>query len=179
MSRSDQGAQLALIYEPRLLPSESQGRFRMMRDAIVAELKPSNAIEQMWVCEIIHGEWEVQRLREFKDLILTSARGPALKNLLSIALNTSGAADINDLAERFFTNKAVRGKVLDKLRQYGMTEASIDAEAFRHCLVELGEINRRSAELSSRRDKNLQLLEDHRAGLARPAHRRQGSDDQG
>jgi hypothetical protein len=175
MSRSDQGAQLALIYEPRLLRSESQARFRVMRDAIVAELKPSNAIEQMWICEIIHGEWEMQRLREFKDLILTSARGPALKNLLSIALNASGAADIDELAERFFTNKGVRKKVLDKLRQYGMTEASIDAEAFRHCLDELGEINRRLAELSSRRDKNLQLLEDYRAGLARPTHRREGS----
>ncbi len=126
------------------------------------------------ICEIIHGEWEMQRLREFKDLIITSARGPALKNLLSIALDASGAADIDDLAERFFTNKGVRKKVGDILRKYGMTEASIDAEAFRHCLVELGEINRRLAELSSRRDKNLQQLEDYRAGLASPTHWREG-----
>ena len=147
----------------------------MMRDAIVAQFKPSNAIEQMWICEIIHGEWEMQRIREFKDLFITSARGPAVKNLLSIALDASGAAEIDELAERFFTNKAVRKKVLDKLGQYGMTRASIDAEAFRHGLVELGEINRRLAELSSRRDKNLQQLEDHRAGLARPTQPREGS----
>ncbi|MHC4052533.1 hypothetical protein [Bradyrhizobium sp. 25ACV] len=175
MSRSDQGAQLALIYEPRLLPSESQAHFGMMRQAIVAELKPRCAIEQMWIGEIIHGEWEMQRLRGFKDLILTSARGPALKNLLSIALNASGSVDIDDLAERSLTNKGVRKKVANILRKHGMSEASIDAEAFRHCLVELGEINRRLAELSSRRDKNLQLLEDYRAGMARPTHPAEGT----
>ena len=81
MSRSDQGAQLALIYEPRLLPSESQARFTLMRNAIVAELKPRNTIEEMWVGEIIHGLWEMQRLREFKDLMITSARRPALKTV--------------------------------------------------------------------------------------------------
>ncbi|MCK1722626.1 hypothetical protein [Bradyrhizobium sp. 141] len=175
MSRSDQGAEPALIYEPRLLPSESQAHFRVMREAIVAELKPRCAIEEMWSCEIIHGEWETQRLRGFKDLILTSARRPALKSLLSIVLNASGAADIDDLAERSFTNKGVRNKVTNILRKYGMSEASIDAEAFRHCLFELGEINRRLAELSSRRDKNLQLLEDYRAGLARPRHPAEGT----
>lgn len=170
MSRSDQGAQLARIYEPRLLPSESQAHFEMMRDALVAELKPRCVIEEMWVGEIVHGEWEMRRLRGFKDLIVTSARGLALKNLLSIVLNASGAADIDDLAERSVTNKAVRDQVTNILRKHGMSEASIDAEAFRHCLFELGEINRRLAELSSRRDKNLQLLEDYRAGLARPTH---------
>ncbi|MHC4047736.1 hypothetical protein [Bradyrhizobium sp. 23AC] len=176
MSRSDQGAQLALVYEPRLLPSESQAHFRMMRDAIVAKLRPRCAIEQMWVGEIIHGEWEMQRLRGFKDLIVISARGPALKNLLSIALNASGAADIDDLAERSVTNKAVRNKVTNILRKHGMSEASIDAEAFRHCLLEMAETNRRLAELSSRRDKNLQQLEDYRAGLARPTHPAEGTD---
>ena len=94
---------------------------------------------------------------------------------MSIALDASGAADIDDLAERFFTNKGVRKKVGDILRKYGMTEASIDAEAFRHCLDELGEINGRLAELSSRRDKNLQQLEDCRAGLARPTQRQEDS----
>ncbi|MDD1518396.1 MULTISPECIES: hypothetical protein [Bradyrhizobium] len=175
MSRSNEGAQLARIYEPRLLPSESQADFRMMRDAIVAELKPRCAIEQMWTGEIIHGEWEMQRLRRYKDLIVTSARGLALKNLLNIALNAGDAADIDDLAERSVTNKAVRNKVANILRKHGMSEASIDAEAFRHCLLELGEINRRLAELSSRRDKNLQQLEDYWAGLARPTYPTEGT----
>jgi hypothetical protein len=138
MNRSDAGGQLAVMYEPHLLPSESQGRYRALRDAMLAEFKPRNAIEEMWICELIHGEWEMQRLHGFKATMIASARRPALKNLLSIALDASGAADVDELAERFFTNKAVRKKVIDILSKYGMTEASIDTEAFRHCLVEIG-----------------------------------------
>jgi DNA-binding MarR family transcriptional regulator len=176
MNGWDAGGQLAVMYEPHLLPSESQGRYKAMRDAMLAEFKPRNAIEEMWICEIIHGEWEMQRLHGFKAMMIASARRPALKNLLSIALDASGAANVDELAERFFTNKAVRKKVIDILSKYGMTEASIDTEAFRHCLVEIGEINRRLAELSSRRDKNRQQLEDYRAGLATPTQSRHGGD---
>src|SRR5215210_9583731 len=77
-------------------------------------------------------------------------------------------SDIDELSERFFTNKSVRSKVGKLLFSYGLTEANIDAEAFRQSLEELGQINRRLAELASRRDKILYLFEEHRAGLAVP-----------
>jgi hypothetical protein len=62
----------------------------------------------------------------------------------------------------------VRNKVGKILLSFGLTEASIDAEAFRQSIEDLAQINRRLAELALRRDKNLQLLDEHRAGLATP-----------
>jgi hypothetical protein len=114
------------------------------------------------------------RLRRFKSLIITSARRPALQNLLHLLLQDSASKDIDDLADRFFSNKDVRRKVGAILRDFGLTEASIDAEAFRVSLDDLAQINRRLDELGSRRDKILQRLEDHRAGLATPPDLDQG-----
>jgi hypothetical protein len=161
---------LAQLYQPTLLVSDSQRRYSSVRDAILKQLQPRDVIEEMWAAELIDGEWETQRLRHFKSLIVTSARRPALQNLLMVLLENQNSYDIEDLAQRFFTNKDVRRKVGAILRSFGLSESSIDAEAFRQSLGDLAEINRRLAELASRRDKILQRLEDHRAGLATPTH---------
>jgi hypothetical protein len=165
---------LAAIYEENLLVSESQWRYTALRDATLEQLKPRDFIEQMWAAEIIQGEWEMLRLRRFKSLIITSARRPALQNLLDLLMQGSAGKDIDDLADRFFSNKDVRRKVGAILRDFGLTEANIDAEAFRQSLGDLAEINRRLDELGSRRDRILQRLEDHRAGLATPPYLDQG-----
>jgi hypothetical protein len=133
----------------------------------------------MLAAELVNGEWETLRLRRFKAMIVTSARLPALQNLLTVLLENSHSIDTHELAERFFTNKAVRSKVGKLLRSYGLTEANIDAEAFRQSIEDLAQINRRLAELASRRDKNLRLLEEHRAGLATPCPLDPGEGDQG
>ena len=109
----------------------------------------------MWAAEIVESEWETLRLRHFKSLIIKSARRPAVQSLLGALLSRTGSDDIEDLAERFFTNKRERKKVEAILRKFGLSEANIDAEAFRQSITELAEINRRLLELGSRRDKIL------------------------
>jgi len=165
---------LAAIYEENLLVSDSQHRYTALKNSVLDQLKPRDFIEQMWAAEIIQGEWETLQLRRFKSSIITSARRPALQNLLHLLLQNSASKDIDDLADRFFSNKSVRHKVGKILRDFGLTEANIDAEAFRQSLGDLAEINRRLAELGSRRDRILQRLEDHRAGLATAPYLDQG-----
>ena len=165
---------LAAIYEENLLVSESQWRYTALKNAILERLKPRDFIEHMWAAEIIEGEWETLRLRRSKSQIVTAARRAALGNLLHLLLQDSASEDIDDLADRFFSNKGVRRKVEAILHNFGLTEANIDAEAFRQSLSDLAEINRRLAELGSRRDRILQRLEDHRAGLAAPIYLDQG-----
>lgn len=160
--------ELALLYEPSLIVSDSQRSFNSVRDAVQQQLAPRDFVEHMLAAEIIDGEWETLRLRRFKTMIVTSARLSALQNLLTVLLENSDGFEIHELAERFFTNKAVRNKVGNLLRCYGLTEANIDAEAFRQSIEDLAQINRRLTELASRRDKILRLLEEHRAGLAMP-----------
>ena len=106
-----QDPELALLYEPSLLVSDSQRRFSWLRDAILEQLKPRDFIEHMWVAEFIGGQWESQRLRHYKSLIVTAARYQAVHNLLSMVLKSDTRYDIDDLAERYFTTKIVRRKV--------------------------------------------------------------------
>jgi hypothetical protein len=165
---------LDAIYEENLLVSDSQWRYTALKNSVLEQLKPRDFIEHMWAAEIIQGEWETLQLRRFKSSIVTSARRPALQNLLQMLLQDSGSKHIDELADRFFSNKGVRHKVGKILRNFGLTEANIDAEAFRQSLGDLAELNRRLAELGSRRDRILQRLEDHRAGLAAPTYLDQG-----
>ena len=169
MSGFIQDPELAHLYQTELLVSESQRRYSTVRDALLKQLRPGDFVEHMWAAEIVESEWETLRLRHFKSLIIKSARRPAVQSLLGALLSRTGSDDIEDLAERFFTNKRERKKVGAILRKFGLSEANIDAEAFRCSIAELAEINRRLVELGSRRDKILQHLEDHRAGLAKPA----------
>jgi hypothetical protein len=171
-----QDPELALLYEPSLLVSDSQRRFSCLRDAILEQLKPRDFIEHMWVAEFIAGEWESWRLRRYKSLIVTAARHQAVHNLLGMVLETDTRYDIDDLAERYFTTKIVRRKVERILRDFGLSEANIDAEACRCSISDLAGIDRRLAELALRHDKILQRLEDNRAGLARPTQLEQCGD---
>lgn len=171
--------ELARLYEPCLIVSDSQRNCNAVRDAIQQQLVPRDFVEHMLAAELVDVEWETLRTRRFKSMILTSARLPAQKALLTMLLENSNSADIDELSERFFTNKSVRRKVGKLLFSYGLTEANIDAEAFRQSLEELGQINRRLAELASRRDKILHLFEEYRAGLTvpRPLEAPEGSRD--
>jgi hypothetical protein len=151
-----------------LLVPDSQRRFSCLRDAILEQLKPRDFIEHMWVAEFIGGEWESGRLRRYKSLMVTAARPQAVHNLLSMVLKTDTRYDIDDLAERYFTAKTVRRRVEAILRDFGLSEANIDAEACRCSVSDLAGIDRCLGELALRHDKILQRLDDNRAGLARP-----------
>ena len=166
--------ELALLYEPSLLVSDSQRRFDWLRDAILEQLKPRDFIEHIWVAEFIGGQWESQRLRHYKSLIVHAARYQAVHNLLSMVLNSDTRYDIDDLADRYFTTKTVRRRVEAILRSFGISPANIDAEAVRCSISDLAGIDRRLGELALRNDKILQRLEDSRAGLARPTQLEQG-----
>jgi hypothetical protein len=160
--------ELAFIYQPTLLKSDSQSSFNAVSNAFLQELEPRDFIEKIWTAELIEAEWEISQLRKFKALIVTAARRPALQNLLSVLLPNGDSDKIDNFAERFFTNKEVRRKVGMILLEADLNESSIDAEAFRISIEDLAQINRRLAELASRRDKILERFEDHRAGLAMP-----------
>ena len=77
---------LDAIYEENLLVSDSQWRYTALKNSVLDQLKPRDFIEQMWAAEIIQGEWETLQLRRFKSSIITSARRPALQNLLHLLL---------------------------------------------------------------------------------------------
>ena len=69
MSGLIQDPELADLYQPALLVSESQRRYNSVRDAVLEQLSPRDFVEHMWAAEIVESEWETLRLRQFKSLI--------------------------------------------------------------------------------------------------------------
>ena len=161
----------ALIYQPKLLPFESERAYRLLEDAIRDHISPRDILEEMWTSEIIEGEWETVRLRRHKNQIVSLATPVALRNLLSSISVDADDDQLDDLARRWFTNKDVRKRVETLLRSHDLDESVIDVEAYRVAMGDLAEIDRRLSELTARRDKIFRQIEDYRAGMSRAPSR--------
>jgi hypothetical protein len=166
MSYQLTGSELAQLYTPALLFSESPREYELLREALQQQIQPRNFIENIWVADLVNGEHELWRLRQFRSRIIRSKTPQALRNLLSLLTDTSESDEIEYLAAKWFTNKTAKRTVARILRDFGLDETSIDAEAFLLAMAEIGHFETRQAELEGRREKILRRIEDHRAGLA-------------
>ena len=166
MSHQLTGSELAQLYKPALLFSESPREYELLRKALQQLIQPRNAIEHIWVGDLVHGEHELWRLRQLPSRIIRSKTPQALRNLLKLVFDVSESDEIDDLASKWFTNKTAKRRVARILRDFGLDETSIDAGAFLLATTEIEKFDTRKAELETRRDKILRQIEDHRAGLA-------------
>ena len=157
---------VAQLYEPYLLMSESSDEHNLLRNALQQQIQPKSYLEHIWVAELVYGEHELRRLRRSKAHIVKSKTPKALQSLLLSLLIDVHEFDIDRLVDKWFTNKAVRRKMSKILRTFGLDEASIDAEALRLSIADIAPFDRRMAELEQRREDILRQIEDHRAGLA-------------
>jgi hypothetical protein len=157
---------LAQLYAPALLISESADEHNYLRNALQQQIQPENFIEHLWVADLLDGEHEMARLRRFKSRMIRSNTARALGNLLRLVTDIAESDQIDDLVAKWFTNKAAKRTVARILRDFGLDEASIDAEALRLSMAAVAVLERRTLELEHRREKILRRIDDHRAGLA-------------
>ena len=160
--------ELAQLYEPALLITESPDQHDYLRNSLQQLIQPQTFIEHLWVADLVHGEHEIWRLRRFRGRIIRSNTPQALRNLLGLLTDVSESDEIDYLVAKWFTNKSVKRTVSRILRDLGSDEASIDAEALRLSIADVTLLDRRIAELELRRSKIFLRIEDHRAGLAVP-----------
>ena len=100
-----------LIFPPSLLSFELQRDYRQLDDAIRDHISPRDILEQMWIAEIVEAEWETVRLRRHRAQIVKLGKLTALRSLLNAICADADQAEIDDLARRWFTNKAIRKEV--------------------------------------------------------------------
>ena len=67
---------------PVLIPGEDATAFEQFADRIRAALKPSNAIEEIYVDDAIFHGWEVRRWRRAKGGLLWASSPAAVKRVL-------------------------------------------------------------------------------------------------
>lgn len=150
-----------------LLPSESIRVFNDLEIAIRDHIDPRNVLEEAWTAELRDIEWEMRRLRRFKSQIVSSVRPEALRNLLS-SISDESDDEIEDLARRWVSNKAIRNKITRMLDAAHLDESAIDAEAYRLSLASIAYFDRQLTCLARRRDAVIRQIEDYRAGTATP-----------
>jgi hypothetical protein len=164
MSRSLQKHCHALRSKPPLLLTESQAEFDDLAASFRREIVPCGVIEQIYFDDIIASVWEIRRLRRCKTAIVNIAFKEALRALLEPQLDYDRA---QDLAERWFNDRAARTEVVGILGELKLDETAIEAEAIRISSASLEGIDRMLAAAESRRSRAFRNIEDCRASFAK------------
>ena len=91
---------VAQLYEPNLLMSESSDQHNLLRNALQQQIQPKTFIEQIWVAELVGGEHELQRLRRSKAHIVRSNTAKALRSLLRLLMENINDGDVDRLVHQ-------------------------------------------------------------------------------
>jgi len=164
----------ALTPASPVLISESAQEFKALRESLDQEIQPQGIVEQMYVADIAHLVWEIERLRRCKAAIISSKFRSALEGLLARLMREPGDVygydteeEAEKLAEQWFAKEAAKKQVADVLKKFQLDESAIEGEVIRKSLGAIAQLDSLLASLESRRNKAVRLLVEWRGGLAR------------
>ena len=150
---------------PVLIPGEDATAFGQFSDRIRATLKPSNAIEEIYVDDAIFHGWEVRRWRRAKGGLLWASSPAALKRVLERFC-------IKPLAETLVQGWVNRdpgavAKVEAVMENAGLTYDVAMGEAMAAKIDLMAGLDELAASVEGRFTTALKELERYRAGTAR------------
>lgn len=149
------------MFKPALLRSESPSTFKRFHDAIYREIAPQTPIERFATGQLIRTMWESERLHALGAAVLTGATLSALQTL--IAPTSVTGIDTDLLVQEFFSTGEARREVRKRLSRLGLTEADVEAEAFRLRVDAMQAHNRLLVSTQKSWAKQLGTLQDYRA----------------
>ena len=148
-----------------LLPGESEADYEALKMRIMAAVKPADAIEYLYVRDVIDLHWDLLRFRRLKSHLLSSSAPSGLAALMSarkyIHFNDTRFASWlkND-------PKAVK-EIKALLTQWGLTEQDIHAQTMVKKINEFERLERMASSVEARRNAALRELERHREAVSR------------
>ena len=149
------------------LGAERNRDINRRRRKFAAQIVPIGAIEEEYVDDFARNRSEIDRYDRIEAGILNNAFQKALQNLLEQVLppedcRTHLAREdaAEDLARRYFVDEQVRAYV----RELGLDDHAIDAEAFIISASNLDTLHRIKTSERDRSDKNLFMLSQTRLG---------------
>jgi hypothetical protein len=131
--------------EPALLSFEDPEIYRKLLLKLVADVKPSDVIERIWLRDIADHSWEIRRLRRFKVQLIERRQDEQRRQAIAEYVQAGQKVP----QKITFTEFAILGLFVEQLDNYGRIDALLaSAEARRLAL--LREIERRREHLASR-----------------------------
>jgi hypothetical protein len=156
-----------------LVLGESEADYDELLSRTTAAVKPTDAIEALWIKDMVDFVWESQRLRRFKASLLMRAGRQALTNLLA---KTKDAGQVNgvrvfsvpELIRAYTAGEAAAVREVEMiLHRRGMDIDSLMAQALAEKLDDIERIDRLIAGADARRNRTLNELDRRRDSFAR------------
>ena len=155
----------SLLGPPPLLEGEDASAYEALKFRILAAVKPEDAIEQMWVRDVLDLLWETTRLRRLKAKLMHAAAHEGLRRLLGPLVDYPSLDElVRGWAQR---NRETVKEVNEILRQAGLGEEAIAAQTLAAELDTFEKIDRMIMQTEARRHLVLREIDRRRDVLAR------------
>ena len=154
-----------LLGPPSLLHGESDADYEALKMRIMAAVKPVDAIEHLYVRDVIDLQWDLLRFRRLKAHLLSSSAPSGLAALMAARKYTH----FNDARFASWLNnepKAVK-EIKALLTQWGLSEQDIYAQTMFKKINEFERLEKMAYSVEMRRNTALRELERHREAVAR------------
>jgi len=152
-----QAQRLALFGPPPLIEGEDTAAYDQLLARICAAVKPVDIIDEMFIADVLHSEWEVLRLRRLKWSLIQARANQALEDLLSENLD-------DDLYSEYFAHD------LAEILQDDLPEDQVDSAQTlaRECVQNEAHAADKVSNILYRRGENIdQVLDRARARKAK------------
>jgi hypothetical protein len=153
-----------------LLPNENQADYAGIAARIADASRPTDAIEDFLVRDVIDLTWEIVRLRRVKTGIIRASTSVGVHEVLEAF--GYDYFQLKELCERWAVgNKNTRREVSAILARAGMTIDEITAKTFEARLDSLERVDRMLGNAEARRNNALREIDRHRETLAAAVRR--------
>ena len=168
------GPVVKILEQRPLITGEEPADYDDLLDRFIATVKPNDAIEWVWLKDVVDLVWDVQRLRRLRAALLVTARIAAMKGILRPLMKLNMLDDIEVFGEDTVTKIAngwARGEtkavqeVETIISEHGLSIDAVMANAFVSQIRELESIERMMATAEIRRDKILNEIEKRRDAI--------------
>ncbi len=165
---SSSSAQPSCLHE---LISELKRKRKDLRDALDEEVHPRGVIEKMYRRDLEYLMSEIGRVRRAKTAIENTEYREALLVVLNRLMPDSDHSygDVydaaQDLALRWFTDRAAQKEVAALLEKFGLDQSAIEGEIVRSSLDTIVKLDGLLSSLEERRIKILRALAEYRSDL--------------
>lgn len=166
-SASDNFAALgAALGDPPLLPGEDRAAYDELHDRLMADTKPLDAIEYIWVREFTDLTWQILRLRRYLTALSASRLHQGLERILTPRISSIGK--MKDLVSEWARRDEESLAVVEELMgQFEFSNDTIEAETFVSILKSADKIENLMSVAEAKRTNIIREIGRRRETLAR------------
>lgn len=154
---------------PTLLRGEDAKAFHKLSERINKAVKPADALEEMWVADIVHLQWELRRLQESKAQFIRLKFEESIGEVLSSVIGTVNAQGV--LVDRKVGVDGAQERLEKIFQAAELSQSTVDAQTIILYLDEIERLDRMVSSAEVRRNNAIREVRFHREVLARSLRR--------